>query len=179
MHFSNNMGPQQLCYEMYSLLVVGFLCTGTLLFGMAFAALHGMGGKELSVTIFFITFYGVLRLYIPPWDETMNSLFSGRRKKAKVWAIDHFTLTEKQEIYTSVCCPICLYNWAGGDELAMGRVCGHVFHRDCLKMWLSRSTSCPCCRRDLEASAPDWEGKWAQKPLSSWNASRSFEATNS
>ena len=177
MHFSNIMVPPQLSSQIYGLIVAGFVLSGTFLLGMAFAALYGMGGKELSVTIFFIIFYGMLRLYLPPWDETMDSLFS-EYKTAKVWAIDHFTLTEKQEIHISRCCPICLCNWVAGNELVMGRTCGHVFHRDCLNMWLSRSTSCPCCRRDLEASDPDSLGAWAHKPPSRWISFGSTETRN-
>jgi Ring finger domain len=159
--------------------VAGLVLCATILFGMAFAALYGMGGKELSATIFFITFYGVLRLYIPPWDETVNSLFLSHRMKAKVFAIDHFILNEKQEISISAWCPICLHNWASGDELAMGRVCGHVFHRDCLKMWLSRNTSCPCCRRDMEASEADWAAGRVEKSTPSVNPFGSSEASTS
>jgi Ring finger domain len=168
MHFSNIIVPPHLSGQIYGLIVVGFALSGTFLLGMAFAALYGMGGKELSVTIFFITFYGVLRLYLPPWDDTLDSLFSGYRKAARVWAIDHFTFTAKQEIFISRCCPICLCNWVPGNELVMGRICGHVFHRDCLTTWLSRSTSCPCCRQDLEASDPDSRGAWVQKLPSTW-----------
>lgn len=30
-----------------------------------------------------------------------------------------------------------------------GRGCGYRFHRKCLREWLERSDTCPCCRRDL------------------------------
>jgi len=164
MDLSNAMIPSEICYQIYSLLVIGFALSSTLLFGMAFSALYGMGGSELVVTIAVITFYGILRLYIPPWDDTIDSLFSDiitfpwnkrKQKKStfKLWALDQWTFTEKQEKSISSCsCPICLNEWTVGDELVIGRVCGHIFHKDCLHLWLVKHSSCPCCRQDLEIS---------------------------
>lgn len=162
--------PRHVHTEIYGLLVVLFASSGIFLFSVAFTALYGMGGKELFATIFFITFCGMLRLCIPPWDETLNSLFSGLRfgpKTTKVFAIDHFSITEKQEILASSCCPICLQTWIIGDKLAMGRVCRHVFHENCLHPWISRSTSCPYCRCDLQEQDLDLGSKGQHNRMAS------------
>jgi hypothetical protein len=50
----------------------------------------------------------------------------------------------------SPCCPICLHTFQVGDEMSKSRVCGHIFHSDCLTPWLFKSTTCPYCRQDLE-----------------------------
>jgi hypothetical protein len=46
-------------------------------------------------------------------------------------------------------CPICFEPMTAGKVLP---VCGHIFHRACLKRWLLNSQStCPMCRRGLTA----------------------------
>lgn len=167
-HFNHNMVPIRFCYQVYSLLVICCFCSGISMLGMAFVALYGMGGKELCLTVSFIALYGIVRLCIPPWAETRDSLFSGK-DKVKILAIDTFTLQEKQEISISPCCPICLHNFKAGNHLSMGRVCGHVFHNECLQMWLPKSTTCPYCRQDLEQRQPDSQADKVQKPGSTWS----------
>ncbi len=135
---------------------------------MAFVALYGMGGKELCLTITFITLYSVLRLCIPPWDETLKSLFSGSREKIKIMAVDNFLLMEKDVPATLRCCSICLHDPLVGDKLSKGRVCGHVFHQECLDKWLANNTSCPYCRRDLEERVPNCACGDPQKAGSNW-----------
>lgn len=168
-HFTHNMVPLRFCYQIYSLIVICCFCTGIALLGMAFVALYGMGGKELCLTISFITLYGVLRLCIPPWDETRNSLFYRKREKVTVLAVDNFIFGEKQEVSTSPCCPICLHDFPVGKELSRGRVCGHVFCSECLGMWLPKSTTCPYCRQDLEEFDPNVSSDDPQKPGSPWS----------
>jgi hypothetical protein len=31
--------------------------------------------------------------------------------------------------------------------------CGHIFHMDCLRMWLQHQQSCPLCRADIPVTA--------------------------
>ena len=168
-HFTHNMVPLRFCYQIYSLLVIGCFCTGITLLGMAFVALYGMGGKELCVTISFITLYGILRLCIPPWSETRNELFFGRRAGVKKLALDKFTLEDTTEISTSCCCPICLHNFKAGDHISRTRVCCHSFHTECLGMWLPKSTTCPYCRQDLEEREVVSPSDDLHKPGSVWS----------
>jgi Ring finger domain len=43
-------------------------------------------------------------------------------------------------------CPICLGEYATGDELRRGPDCGHCFHAACVDEWLRLSSTCPLCR---------------------------------
>lgn len=51
-------------------------------------------------------------------------------------------------------CTICLDSLNNGESSYLGHyysfpVC-HVFHATCLNKWLERTSSCPCCRLDLQ-----------------------------
>ncbi|PIN04079.1 Ubiquitin--protein ligase [Handroanthus impetiginosus] len=48
-------------------------------------------------------------------------------------------------------CAICLEEFVnGGESVAMP--CSHIFHRDCIKKWLSTSHYCPICRFQMPTS---------------------------
>ena len=46
-------------------------------------------------------------------------------------------------------CAICLDEFEDGDMLNVQGLCPHLFHKDCLIMWLERHDACPICRREM------------------------------
>ncbi|KAJ8625637.1 hypothetical protein MRB53_034167 [Persea americana] len=48
-------------------------------------------------------------------------------------------------------CPICLAEFADGDEVRLLPQCGHGFHAACVDTWLGAHSSCPTCRQILSA----------------------------
>lgn len=48
-------------------------------------------------------------------------------------------------------CAVCLCEFEDDDLLRLLPVCSHVFHRDCVDVWLDSHVSCPVCRSDLAA----------------------------
>lgn len=46
-------------------------------------------------------------------------------------------------------CAICLDEFEDGDLLNAQGECPHLFHKDCLIMWLERHDVCPICRRQM------------------------------
>lgn len=52
------------------------------------------------------------------------------------------------------CCPICLVDYADGDELRV-LPCDHYLHRSCLDAWLANNPSCPSCRYSLRELVDD------------------------
>ncbi|CAM9583433.1 unnamed protein product, partial [Heterosigma akashiwo] len=47
-------------------------------------------------------------------------------------------------------CIICRDHMDAGKSLP----CGHIFHFQCLRMWLQHQQSCPTCRADIPAAMP-------------------------
>lgn len=46
-------------------------------------------------------------------------------------------------------CAICLLEFKGSDVLRLLTSCCHVFHQECIDLWLESHKSCPVCRRNL------------------------------
>ncbi|MED6193159.1 hypothetical protein PIB30_016461 [Stylosanthes scabra] len=47
-------------------------------------------------------------------------------------------------------CAICLLEFEDDSLLRLLTVCRHVFHQECVDLWLHRHKTCPVCRTDLE-----------------------------
>lgn len=54
-------------------------------------------------------------------------------------------------------CAICLSEFKDEDILRLLTVCCHVFHQECIDLWLELHKSCPVCRRSLDAPAKTGE----------------------
>ncbi|XP_062164311.1 RING-H2 finger protein ATL80 [Alnus glutinosa] len=46
-------------------------------------------------------------------------------------------------------CPICLSEFAAGNEILVLPQCSHTFHVACIETWLGLHSSCPSCRQIL------------------------------
>ncbi|EEC80757.1 hypothetical protein OsI_23248 [Oryza sativa Indica Group] len=46
-------------------------------------------------------------------------------------------------------CAVCLEDVVAGETVRRLPSCGHLFHVDCIDMWLHAHRTCPLCRRDL------------------------------
>ncbi|KAL8499684.1 hypothetical protein ACS0TY_019599 [Phlomoides rotata] len=54
-------------------------------------------------------------------------------------------------------CAICLLEFKDTDLLRLLPTCCHVFHQECIDLWLESHNTCPVCRRNLtspEATSP-------------------------
>ncbi|KAJ4728655.1 RING-H2 finger protein ATL29-like [Melia azedarach] len=47
-------------------------------------------------------------------------------------------------------CAICLAEFEDDNMLRLLTVCYHVFHQECIDLWLESHKTCPVCRRDLD-----------------------------
>ncbi|KAJ3701212.1 hypothetical protein LUZ61_004917 [Rhynchospora tenuis] len=56
-----------------------------------------------------------------------------------------------EETYsTSPECSICLSSIEEGEQVRQLPNCRHMFHKECIDVWLSTNASCPVCRGDPE-----------------------------
>ncbi|ESQ38664.1 hypothetical protein EUTSA_v10029483mg [Eutrema salsugineum] len=46
-------------------------------------------------------------------------------------------------------CAVCLNEYKNDETLRLVSPCGHVFHADCVDIWLSYRSTCPICRADV------------------------------
>ncbi|XP_010455322.1 PREDICTED: RING-H2 finger protein ATL39 [Camelina sativa] len=46
-------------------------------------------------------------------------------------------------------CVVCLNEFKDDETLRLVPPCVHVFHADCVDIWLSHSSTCPICRADV------------------------------
>ena len=59
------------------------------------------------------------------------------------------TMLENESDYVHCRCVICLESYEVGDKISWARnsmYCNHSFHPACIKQWLLKKRSCPCCR---------------------------------
>ncbi|KAG8382500.1 hypothetical protein BUALT_Bualt05G0083700 [Buddleja alternifolia] len=49
-------------------------------------------------------------------------------------------------------CAICLVEFEDNDVLRFLTTCCHVFHQECIDLWLEMHKTCPVCRRKLDSS---------------------------
>ncbi|KAM7253894.1 hypothetical protein ACFE04_031576 [Oxalis oulophora] len=54
-------------------------------------------------------------------------------------------------------CAICLGDFKDDDILRLLTVCYHVFHQECIDLWLESHKTCPVCRGDLDLPAESLE----------------------
>ncbi|KAK7350266.1 hypothetical protein VNO77_08654 [Canavalia gladiata] len=51
-------------------------------------------------------------------------------------------------------CPVCLSSFADGEKLRQLNACKHLFHVDCINLWLSNHFNCPICRATVAGKRP-------------------------
>ena len=56
------------------------------------------------------------------------------------------------EVEKESSCTICLEEFKSDDDVTeMTCNSAHIFHPDCLKLWLERNFSCPTCRTEINS----------------------------
>ncbi|KAL2496264.1 RING-H2 finger protein ATL16 [Forsythia ovata] len=65
--------------------------------------------------------------------------------------------TDKQELAEkgSSECAVCLNEFQEDEKLRGIPDCGHVFHIDCIDVWLQNNANCPLCRTSISATRPN------------------------
>ncbi|GMH26772.1 hypothetical protein Nepgr_028615 [Nepenthes gracilis] len=62
----------------------------------------------------------------------------------------YYTVKEYRRERYGLQCAICLCDFDDDDLLRLLTGCSHVFHQECIDLWLKSHKSCPICRRSLD-----------------------------
>ncbi|RQO94043.1 hypothetical protein POPTR_008G019000v4 [Populus trichocarpa] len=55
-------------------------------------------------------------------------------------------LEKGDDLAATSCCSICLQDYKDSDLLRLLPECGHLFHAQCIDLWLKLHPTCPICR---------------------------------
>ncbi|CAL5048121.1 unnamed protein product [Urochloa decumbens] len=61
-------------------------------------------------------------------------------------------------------CSVCLGTVLAGEMVRRLPLCKHLYHVECIDMWLASHTTCPLCRADVEPSGDDDQAAPAAEP---------------
>jgi hypothetical protein len=64
----------------------------------------------------------------------------------ELWPEEYAVWKKKQHNYEKEFCSICLEYC---NDAPMYVKCGHAYHQNCIKEWLSSKSSCPVCRENI------------------------------
>jgi len=81
-----------------------------------------------------------------------NEEQSSRGVLSIAWDSARESVRSNNSTSTPECC-ICLDDYVKGEKIAWGKTneCNHVFHEECINLWLKENDDCPLCRCNLLA----------------------------
>jgi hypothetical protein len=93
-------------------------------------------------------------LCIPCNNENKNESTTATASSSQVTAPQSQPQTESRLVPPT--CAICLIHYEPGCYVSWSNNCIHVFHRDCILMWLLKKVEplCPCCRQEFVSGLP-------------------------
>eukprot|EP01031_Cornospumella_fuschlensis_P033363 gene33363-40359_t len=147
--FANGLQSRGLCIMIVDLLcdlvkVVTYLAFFSLIFlyyGVPFHLIRDLWGTCVSFHRKFVSFIKYLQL-----TRNLDSRFPD---------------ATPEEVAHAGNCLVCREDMERGKKLA----CGHVFHLDCLRMWLQHQQTCPLCRADISTDGPPAPAPAAAPPV--------------
>lgn len=104
-------------------------------------------GKEIA------NLANALKLTPQPQDEEKKSSHSDNSHSWTISVIESLR-SNTDSSTNSICscaqldCSICLQAYENGEQIALAKTdkCNHVFHKECIQMWLIENDDCPLCR---------------------------------
>ena len=81
-------------------------------------------------------------------DERNNS---SQNVLSRAWMTTLDTVDHARNAALNPECSICLDCYSENEELAWPKTskCNHIFHAECIKMWLKDHNECPLCRENI------------------------------
>ena len=87
-------------------------------------------------------------------NSNNNSSNSSQNVISRAWMTTLETVDNARNASMSPECSICLDCYSENEELAWPKTskCNHIFHAECIKMWLKDHNECPLCRVNILCS---------------------------
>ena len=108
---------------------------------------HELNRETIDFLLCLMICIGCLPLFVminqvclkPCLDSCKLYLKNKKIKGRKIELSDELLLDE---------CPICLDNYQVNRDI-MNLDCNHIFHHDCINLWLKDNNTCPQCRENI------------------------------
>ncbi|KAL1811812.1 hypothetical protein ACET3Z_021877 [Daucus carota] len=122
----------------------------------------------IAVLITALFFMGFFSIYVRRWSQSgsggsVRATLSMRARRAAaargldataIDALPTLAYAEVKDLHIgkgALECAVCLNEFEDDETLRLLPKCDHVFHLECIDMWLASHTTCPVCRADLAA----------------------------
>ncbi|KAL8088685.1 E3 ubiquitin-protein ligase ATL6-like [Apium graveolens] len=123
----------------------------------------------IAVLITALFFMGFFSIYVRRWSQSgtggsVRATLSMRARRAAaargldataIDALPTLAYSEVKDLHIgkgALECAVCLNEFEDDETLRLLPKCDHVFHLECIDMWLASHTTCPVCRADLAAN---------------------------
>jgi len=83
-----------------------------------------------------------IRLHLNSGKKGLDKNILDNMEISKIKDIDKLDGDKKK-------CTICLENYVNGDD-SIALPCIHIFHANCIKIWLKENNSCPICKNEIK-----------------------------
>jgi hypothetical protein len=105
---------------------------------------------EILYTFFLCTLFPCLtqlRLPNPFYESEDDKQLQNSHVRRK--RMEEVVPIRKSGQENDACCSICLHSYDPAQQVACSPVCRHIFHKECLFLWLEHHETCPCCRQEF------------------------------
>ncbi|KAL8515755.1 hypothetical protein ACS0TY_014442 [Phlomoides rotata] len=93
-----------------------------------------------------------LTVYSPPPEN--RGLNEAQIRSIPIFKFQKVDKEEKVSDAKLCECAVCLNEFQEEEKLRIIPNCAHVFHIDCIDIWLQNNANCPLCRRSISATRP-------------------------
>ncbi|KAF7096633.1 hypothetical protein CFC21_098542 [Triticum aestivum] len=120
----------------------------------------GLTGAALFSVIFFFCYQ--LRNRAP---VAAAGAETGRRRTVDLAKLPEFAYTHsarhsgKEGGGEGAQCSVCLGTVQAGEMVRLLPLCKHLYHVECIDMWLASHDTCPLCRAEVEPQPPEDDGQ--------------------
>jgi len=92
-----------------------------------------------------------VKAVIGKYNRTFKMKADSYTSKEEEYAYTTNHLRQKAAFSACTSCSICISDFEQGEQVCLLPKCGHAFHKDCIKQWLTeKKQCCPLCQKMVE-----------------------------